>query len=302
MVFGWRVGSNPVFCLVRWIRRDGMDLHLTPLATVTYGPHVSFSIVFFFFSSAPYLLPLTRCRRSTSSARRATATAGSRLCLRPAPPLVAPGGPHCPAGAPGLPPPRPFFFPTRACCPWLADLHAAGRHTRLCAVLPPLGSGRRGRAAARLAGAPPALLAVPLLGSGRRGRAAARLGRPRLGPPLLPLPRARRCHPLGARPRPRPCSSPRAASPARRSPTAPRRLAPRGLAPSETDARRRRSGSGWSARFGRTTPTRIYAAYISLGLNPTRMNLKPNTGPTGSNPSQPSWTLQPNTALARVHM
>jgi len=145
----------------------------------------------------------------------------------------------------------------------------------------------------------PVLLAVPLLGSGRRGRAAARLGRPRLGPPLLPLPRARRCHPLGARPRPRPCSSPRAASPARRSPTAPRRLAPRGLAPSETDARRRRSGSGWSARFGRTTPTRIYAAYTSLGLNPTRMNLKPNTGPTGSNPSQPSWTLQPNTARDR---
>ena len=227
MVFGWRVGSNPVFCLVRGICRDGMDVHLTPLATVKYGPHVSSSIVFFFFSSAPYLLPPTRCRRSTSSARRATATAGSRLCLRPAPPLVAPGGPHCPAGAPGLPPPRPFFFPTRACCPWLADLHAAGRHARLCAVL----DGRSLRRTHQLAAPAPA---------------------PR-SPVLLPL-----------------CS---------RWPGWP-----------DTERRRRPSGSGWSARFGRTTPTRIWRAYSPLGLNPTfsTSNQTPTKmGPTHSNPLGP---------------
>ena len=159
---------------------------------------------------------------------------------------------HRHRGLPALPPPRPALGgarrsalpcrrPGSASAPPLLLPHARvlpvarrpprGRPPRpplRRARRPPLGSGRRGRAAARLAGAPPALLAVPLLGSGRRGRAAARLGRPRLGPPLLPLPRARRCHPLGARPRPRPCSSPRAASPPavlQRAVVAPRRAA-----------------------------------------------------------------------------
>ncbi|XP_039787740.1 wiskott-Aldrich syndrome protein homolog 1-like [Panicum virgatum] len=185
----------------------------------------------------------------TPSARRATATAGSRLCLRPAPPLVAPGGPHCPAGAPGLPPPRPFFFPTRACCPWLADLHAAGRHARLCAVLDGRRSARAA-AAAPLLGSPVLLplcspsrcsaraaAAAPLLGSAvllplcspSRCSARAAAAAPLLGSAvLLPLCSPSRCSARAAAPPSAP-SSP--VPPARCSPPAPPLLlAPRGLA------------------------------------------------------------------------
>ena len=107
MVFGWRVGSNPVFCLVRGICRDGMDVHLTPLATVKYGPHVSSSIVFSFFPlhlifflqlaaaapRAPRDGPLPpRAPGSASAPPRPwwrpevrTALPAPRVCLRPAP-------------------------------------------------------------------------------------------------------------------------------------------------------------------------------------------------------------------------
>ena len=210
----------------------------------------------------------------------------------PRAPRDGPPPPRAPGSASA--PPRPW---------WRPEVRTALPAPRVC-LRPAPSSSPRARAArgsptsTRPAATPasaPCSTAAARLGPPRPRRCSARPAAPRAAAPpsapSSPVPPAR------CSPRPRPCSSPRAASPARRSPTAPRRLAPRGLAPSETDARRRRSGSGWSARFVRTTPTRIYAAYTSLGLNPTRMNLKPNTGPTGSNPSQPSWTLQPNTAL-----
>ena len=124
MVFGWRVGSNPVFCLVRGICRDGMDVHLTPLATVKYGPHVSSSIVFFFFflctlsssSSSPTSAPRARLRPAPPRTRR-RCSAGHAPALRPA----RAGTPAAPARrsdrrAPVLrPPPRAAPTAARRC-------------------------------------------------------------------------------------------------------------------------------------------------------------------------------------------
>ena len=149
MVFGWRVGSNPVFCLVRGICRDGMDVHLTPLATVKYGPHVSSSIVFSFFPlHLNFFLELSHLRSTSSPPSRPALhapallrrpRAGSPLCTRrpsgrPCAPLRPPR-----TGAPSAPARRCFVRPRAPLHPSRAGaLPAPARRSALpCAPLRP---------------------------------------------------------------------------------------------------------------------------------------------------------------------
>ena len=97
-----------------------------------------------------------------------------------------------------------------------------------------------------------------LLPQPRRGCASARsTPRPRLLPHPCRRPASTRSRPLGTRLRllpaadtPPPAPTPAACLRHDRAPLAPHR-------PRVTERRRRASGLGWSARFGRTIPTRI---------------------------------------------
>ena len=234
MVFGWRVGSNPVFCLVRGICRDGMDVHLTPLATVKYGPHVSSSIVFSFFPlHLIFFLELSHLR-STSSPPPRPARAG----LAPLRPARA-----------GAAPPATRRLSALHAPALRAPLRAAPTAAHRCSVRPraPLRPPHAAPpVACRRASRPRASLRPPLRAAppgARRARPAPLLPAPRGAPPALLLP-----PPLGARRTwPAPPLFPRRG--ARPCPALPFTLADGG--------RRHPSGSGWSARFGRTTPTRI---------------------------------------------